>query len=172
MIYYAGIGSRETPPEVLEIFKHLARYLAKKGTTLRSGHADGADMAFEIGCDAAGGHKEIYIPWSGFNGSTSGFVVTDEKAFALAESFHPYWRNLKQGARKLHARNAHQILGKDLNTPSDFVVCWTKDGKDTGGTAQAIRMARHYDVPICNAGKFGSAQEIKDALNNFVREVL
>jgi hypothetical protein len=49
-------------------------------------------------------------------------------------------------------------LGKDLNTPSVFVVCWTEDGcfhdnertKETGGTGQAISVASDNDIPIFN----------------------
>lgn len=52
MICYTGIGSRETPAEILEIFEHLGAWFAKKGYTLRSGHADGADAAFENGCSS------------------------------------------------------------------------------------------------------------------------
>ena len=39
MKYYAGIGSRETPEEVSEIFIKVAKYLANKNFTLRSGGA-------------------------------------------------------------------------------------------------------------------------------------
>ena len=31
MNYYAGIGSRETPTEIIELFKKVATYLSKKG---------------------------------------------------------------------------------------------------------------------------------------------
>jgi hypothetical protein len=33
-----------------------------------------------------------------------------------------------------------------------FVLCWTPGGKDVGGTAQALRIARHYDIYVCNLG--------------------
>lgn len=47
MRYYTGIGSRETPEDFLKLFTQVARYLEIKGFTLRSGHARGADYAFE-----------------------------------------------------------------------------------------------------------------------------
>jgi len=53
VIYYAGIGSRSTPDNVLGIMEKLGIVLAKKGFILRSGGADGADKAFEKGCDLA-----------------------------------------------------------------------------------------------------------------------
>lgn len=44
---YAGIGSRETPMEVLELMTKASAWLGTKGYTLQSGGAIGADMAFE-----------------------------------------------------------------------------------------------------------------------------
>lgn len=44
---YAGIGSRETPMEVLELMTKASTWLGTKGYTLQSGGAIGADMAFE-----------------------------------------------------------------------------------------------------------------------------
>ena len=41
---YAGIGSRETPDQVLQIMTDLAVALAKEKFTLRSGGAGGADI--------------------------------------------------------------------------------------------------------------------------------
>ena len=46
---YAGIGSRQTPPNVQNIMRQVAKELEKKGYKLRSGHAKGADLAFEQG---------------------------------------------------------------------------------------------------------------------------
>jgi predicted Rossmann fold nucleotide-binding protein DprA/Smf involved in DNA uptake len=54
---YAGIGSRSTPPETLPLIESIAARLAEKGWVLRSGGADGADSAFEKGCDQKQGTK-------------------------------------------------------------------------------------------------------------------
>lgn len=59
-MYYAGIGSRETPTFVLEAFKQIGEELAKLGVILRSGGASGADSAFEEGCDRVNGERDIY----------------------------------------------------------------------------------------------------------------
>jgi hypothetical protein len=45
------------------------------------------------------------------------------------------------------------VLGHDLRSPSRFVVCWTADGRATGGTGQAIRIAEAYAVPVFNFGR-------------------
>lgn len=124
-------------------------FLNKNGYTLRSGHADGSDIGFENG---AGDNKEIYLPWKRFNNSTSNLFNPLEKAFQISGELHPEWGCLKYSSQKLHARNAHQVLGLDLNSPSYFVICYTKSGLDIGGTAQALRIARKFNVPIFNLG--------------------
>lgn len=48
------------------------------------------------------------------------------------------------------SRNSYQVLEKDLNTPVEFVLCWTKDGKASGGTGQAMRIAKDKNIPIFN----------------------
>lgn len=144
--YYAGIGSRETPEEILEMMTKIAEGLSRN-YILRSGGADGADSAFEKG---AGDKKISYIPWPGFNGSTEECIPVTSAAMKLAGEFHPGWMYLSYGAKKLHARNGYQILGEDLNTPVDFVVCWTPGGKEVGGTAQAIRIAKANRIKVFN----------------------
>jgi hypothetical protein len=172
MKYYAGIGSRETPIEVLKLFTQLGKLLANKGYILRSGHAEGADSAFEYGCDMVSGNKEIYIPWSGFENSNSKLIVSDKRAFEIAEKYHPYWFNLKQGARKLQARNSHQVLGLDLETPSNFIICWTKNGSGSGGTGQALRIAKDYNIPIFDAGNYKDIDIAKLKLKEFLLDSL
>lgn len=170
MSYYAGIGARATPMYVQEYFSSLAAFLATKGFTLRSGGAQGADIAFELGCDRMNGQKEIYLPWKYFERSNSNLIVSNPKAFEIAEQFHPYWNNLKAGAKKLQARNSHQVLGYALDEPVKFVICWTKDGKGSGGTGQALRIAKHYGIPIFDAGKYETVDEIKVELKRFLIE--
>lgn len=146
---YAGIGSRGTPLPVCRSMVEVGQQLGELGYILRSGGADGADESFEAGADSVwgGGVKEIFLPWENFNGSLSRLYPPSASAFELAARFHPVWEKLGQPARALHARNCHQILGLDLRSPVAFVLCWTQGGKGGGGTGQALRIAKHYDIP-------------------------
>ena len=75
---YAGIGSRKAPPDVLRKMKKIAERLAARSYTLRSCAAEGSDTAFEQGC----GSHEIFLPWPGFNGSSSPFENPSAAAIA------------------------------------------------------------------------------------------
>lgn len=152
--FYAGIGSRKTPEWVLAKMTYIANKLALAGYTLNSGGADGADTAFELG---AGSKKQIFIPWNGYNDKNLIYPIHKE-CYEIAAEFHPAWDRLSGGARALMARNVLQVLGKDLDEPVDFVVCWTPDAvyrrKDrtvaTGGTGLAISVADTNGIPIFN----------------------
>lgn len=148
--YYTGIGSRQTPKEIIVQMIDLASKLANLGYILRSGGAMGADSAFETGCDSVYGNKEIYLPWKNFNNNKSNFYGIPEEAFEITRTIHPAWQNLTRGGRNLHARNIMQILGNDLKTPSKFVICWTKNGQLIGGTRTALVLANQYNIPIYN----------------------
>lgn len=154
-IYYTGIGSRETPAEVAQMMVKIGAICAKKGFILRSGGADGADKAFENGCDKIGGQKEIYLPWKGFNGSQSNLYDLPKTNLAeeMAFQYHPNLYACKPPVIKLMTRNSFQVLGADLKTKSSFVVCYCpidNNGNLKGGTAQALRIAKDKKIPIFN----------------------
>lgn len=173
-VSYAGIGSRKSPAEVCSLATSLACWLADEGFELRSGHADGFDLAVEKGCDLVKGPKSIYLPKRRFNGSASQLFEVSEKALELASKYHPNWNAVKPWHRPLLARNGYQVLGPNLDssTKSKFIVCWTKNGKLVGGTAQALRIAAdpQYNIPIYNIGSFKklpSLAEMQAAISKF-----
>jgi hypothetical protein len=159
---YAGIGSRPkpgkpVPPAATELARAIASSLERSGHTLRSGAAAGMDEAFESGV-ASGLSKEIYLPWEKFNGHPSKLYLRDyfphsviwRRLYSLAKQHHPAWKHVSAKAALLLMRNGQQILGDSLDQPSRFVLCWTHDGKDSGGTGQAIRIARAHEIPVYN----------------------
>lgn len=157
--YFAGIGSRQSPEDVLKVMKDISKYLAAQGWVLRSGGAEGADKAFEEGCDQILGEKEIFLPWKGYNDNPSllyyksKLIPEDIKhqSFELAEKYHPAWGQCSYGAKCLLARDGLQILGIDLKTPVSMVIFWSpKIGK--GGTSQALRIAEDNNIKIFNLG--------------------
>lgn len=168
--YYTGVGARSTPQPLLGTCRQIGRLLAKRGYTLRSGAAEGADEAFEQGCIEEGGDKEIFIPWVGFRGKPTnrdGYYFTREfnydgykLAKNLAKTLHPNWDQLKDAHKMLHTRNVHQVLGLDAKTPSSFVICYTDKGEEVGGTAQAIRVAKYMRIPIYNLGSDTQAADL------------
>lgn len=122
----------------------------------------GADSAFEKGCISVGGNKEIYLPWKNFGkkwnreSTKDDVYVISEKAKIIArdlvEEYQDFNMNSKDWVWNFIERNMCQVLGKDLNKPSNAVICWTPDGKDLGGTRWAIRLARKHSIKIYNLG--------------------
>lgn len=172
---YAGIGSRQTPSEVCAVFANLAGRLGQAGWTLRSGRAIGADSAFETGARAVRGSCEIFLP-NKHNYMTMGQICkeygdegeqwkyVDEVEGSvlgckiIARLLHPNGKNLDPYALELHARNTYQIIGQNLNSPVQFVVCWTEGGRGEGGTGQALRLAKMLNIPILDFGVYDTQE--------------
>ncbi len=158
---YAGIGARSTPQLILDKFYKLGNYLAKKDYLLRSGGADGADSLFESGAHSENGKMEIYLPWQNFNNNPSPLFNIPIGAYVIASKFYDKWDTAKNSVKRLMSRNVLQILGNDLNTPVDFVICWTEEGKMLGGTSFAIKLAEALKTPVFNFGSNGE-EEFKE----------
>jgi len=143
-MFYTGVGSRKTPHNILTLMTSIARKMNWMGYTLRSGGAEGADKAFEAGAD---NNKSIFYA----KDATS-------EAMTIAGSFHPAWHKCSNFAKKLHGRNAFQVLGAQLNHPSIYCICWTPDGCNshatrqfsTGGTGTAISIADARGIYVTN----------------------
>lgn len=172
MAFYAGIGSRRTPQDVLHLMHHYGRRLPRGGYILRSGAADGADSAFQSGSEEVGAAAEIWLPWRGFNGMQDTHLYPTEAHMEMAATLHPAWDRLTRGSRRLHARNVGQILGADLATPVAFVICWTPDGceneaqrtRNTGGTGTAIALASRRSIPVFNLRNGDARHRLREML--------
>lgn len=87
----------------------------------------------------------------------------------IASEVHPAWDKCNEWARGMHSRNCHQILGYDLKSPVDAVVCWTPNGKIQGGTRTALMIAMREGIPVFNLGRSDKdvvIQEIKSFLKD------
>lgn len=178
MKYYTGIGSRETPLVICDLMTKVGIVLAKKGYILRSGKAQGADAAFQVGAQQVKGSQcEIYIPWRGFKGDVRLVDNWDilpkgmqegGDAFEIMKTIHPYWSKCTASVVKLHCRNVYQVLGNDLQTPSKFVLYWAKvvRGEVSGGTATAVNLANLYDIPTINMYFDDWKDKVKEVLHD------
>lgn len=194
-MFYSGIGSRETPPEVISIMEDAGFRLARMGWVLRSGKAAGADAAFQRGMQELKNEKgtcigkaEIYIPWKGFKGGNGLLDCWDilpdeldrkypgheEMRWDWVKEVHGGWEKLSQGARKLHERNIHQLFGQDLGnaytSQSKFVLYYapeTKSGNPKGGTATAVNLAKKQGIRTLNLLQEGN----RAVLEKFIRSM-
>ena len=174
MPVYAGVGKRMVPQAVLRECRRLGEYLAKLGWTLRSGGADGCDLAFEVGCDLVNGDKEIYLVerlhsklsnWAEemkINPRPEGrtFEISP-LAYDIAMEHHPVPDRLGYYAKQLMARNSHIVLGADLQSPVDMLVCYLYPSARHGGTKQSVRLANHYGIPVFNLLDQESVAEVE-----------
>ena len=153
---YAGIGSRQTPKQIIEMMKIIAILLAHDSHVCSTGACQGADQAFAEGALMAGGPVQLHIPWKSYEqawraklkGNIRTCILNDSdvEAYNSVSMFHPAFEKLSPSVKALHARN-YNILKN-----SSFIVCWTENGQPIGGTGQAIRIATYFHLPIYNLG--------------------
>lgn len=184
---YSGVGSRDTPEDVLSIFKRLGERLCLMGWVGQSGEADGADLAFHNGARRAANYQSIgfgaYIPWNGFrSGPNSPRVFENpndgifdmshsdnwEDAKAIALKARGSFNGLKVGGIALHTRNAYQVLSPSLADPVQKLFCWAEPigtkGLVSGGTNTAVQLAIRHGIPIHNLYH----EEMKDRILQFL----
>ena len=168
----ACIGSRDTPPIILDWMVETGAALVRAGYEIRSGNAPGADQAWARGGNSADPRRvTLCLPWEDFEEAAivPGNVV---RVLKLAESdhyvrdvrdTHPNFGVLTSGAVRLHARNAmivegaHLVLGA-LNP--------TKPGG--GGTGSAFRIAQRYKIATFNVADAFMRECIEARLRNGV----
>ena len=160
---YAGVGSRETPEDILELMSELGKALCEDGWILSSGDAIGADRAFYEGARRASNFSEamvrIYLSRNGFwngheavyVGSKPGlldattFTDTYEQAKQMALEARGSFERLSPGGIALHTRNVFQIHGHTLQDKVKALVYWGipkgKGEKVHGGTNTALQLA-------------------------------
>ncbi len=173
---YAGVGSRRTPPDVLQAMSDIAQTLGDAGTALSTGGADGADKAFETGALRTDAPITVHTPWPGYNGYRPGRQPETEidvlhpnaaatvqgRSYAdLAQEHHPYWNRCGRGARALFVRNVSILAGAlddhRETLPVRAVIAYTPNGlpvgREAGGTGHTLRTAASLDIPCVNLSR-------------------
>lgn len=149
---FAGIGSRETPENILKEMIAIGKWAKVMGFVVGSGHAPGADLAFELGATE---NTDVFLPWKGFNKEAPvlgrEFVIdADPILDDLVRQYHPTPWALSRGSWALMRRNGAQVLGLHANEPVGAVVCYRDPKPKSSGTDQAIRIADGYKIPVMN----------------------
>lgn len=178
-LFYTGVGSRKTPYEILDFMVKCGTRLAELGYIGRSGGADGADSAFWEGfelCSKLDKKFEVYLPWNNFNGfnDSQKHIIDSSKtrnfseAIEIMKTVHPAPDKLGRGATNLHARNVYQVLGYQLDKPSNVCILFSKPNKDntavSGGTNTAYQLAKKYKIPTYNLYNDSELEHVKNRL--------
>lgn len=178
--FYVGTGSRQTPEVVRKEMTRLARDLNKIGFTMRSGHQEGADQAFEHGARVK---AEIYVPSSElsvptkFKGSKlfalDKFDEKDSKGLRslVKKQFRPR-SNTDAGTYDAMTTSYLQMMGNKSGMKSAFVACWIPVDNKRHSTDHTIRMAQENDVPVYNAYEYIQRYGEKEGLERWTQDVL
>lgn len=182
---YTGVGSRDAPEHVLELFRRLGKVMCDKGSIGSSGEADGCDKAFHDGARLSSRYTEVgfvaYLPFNGFRSRKDSARLYHNPAAGLwdATAFDSYtraaeiakaargsWAGLGPGGIACHTRNTFQVLTPTLDAPSKRLFCWAvpvgKSGKVEGGTNTAVAIALAHNVPVLNCYYEHTQRKLED----------
>ena len=174
-LYYAGIGSRNTPKFILELMTKLSSKLEKDGLILRTSECEGADRAFISGVKEPH-HKEIYTIEEEYNEYSKSkeptIYLNGEKIYFTEQAMQSVYEYSLEPEITIQDKaylmlSYFQIFGYEDKgeevlhcNPVEFVICWTEDGcsshltrtKKTGMTGQGISLAdtAYIYIPIYN----------------------
>lgn len=120
----------------------------------------GCDMAFESGVTVSA-HKRIF---------TANDATNETRAMARVHKLSI--ENLLGRKLELYAREVFQILGADMQSLVDFLLCYMRDGcecfethiEKTGGTGFAIDLASCRQIPVINMRNKGWRMKMKGAM--------
>lgn len=164
----AFTGDKDTPPDVLNKVKELARWLESQGFTIRVG----GDGPFEEAAEMAVNKKELLLPWKDFNNKTSNTTFSIERAHHIAKLFHSAYENMKKGIQGILAKNARLLMGQKMMSPATLLVTWTPDGVEdgrnvtvqSGFSGHSVKIASAARVPVFNLAK----PDAESRIRNFV----
>ena len=112
-LHIACIGSRETPPHILQWMEETGAAIVRLGFTIVSGNAPGADQAWARGGNSVDPDRvELCLPWESFealavhskNTTRALHDRAHKRYFDIAEANHPARSRLTPGGQRLHAR--------------------------------------------------------------------
>lgn len=166
--YVTVVGSRETPELAYRLQVEFTQICVNLGFIIRTGDARlGGDKAARAG--SVHGERVIYTPVERNRPYhvAGPSLPTWSDALDIAASIHPVWHRLSTYVRALHARNVFQVLGCDIQTPSDFMIFWApivNERQVKGGTNTAFQVALDWGVPCFNLADRNQVANLKTML--------
>lgn len=130
----ALIGYAEAEPKDLN---DLGKGLASLGVSIRSSGVKLPQSCYET-----------------YGLKAEAFITDDvtKQALELAAVTHPAWKRINLFSKQLLARDCQIILGRYLDDPVDFVICWTKLCV-ASRTAFGIKLAEAHGIEVINLTK-------------------
>lgn len=160
------VGSRNAPIDIIKLGNMIGAILSKDGCICRTGGAIGMDSAFVEYYDI--NLVENYRNKSDQPNCINVYELHNiDIAIDMITEIIPHYEFLSDYDKELHTRNCYQVLGIDLKSPSDILICYcpVKSGIPIGGTATAITLARKHGIKVYNIYFEKDKKLICDLLN-------
>lgn len=145
----AIIGTRQLSSDATGLCRKISVAFRNAGWELVTGNAKGIDsIARDTWNEVYPERVTLVLPWPDYNrdrihpANRIAVYKNQGKWYTSVQQYHPAFNRLPGYAVKLHARNYGII---EL---ADAVIAFPKDGRESGGTGQGIRIAQGLGKPL------------------------
>jgi hypothetical protein len=150
---YSVIADQGASEKLIEAMQRLSLKLAPFAI-LRTGGTQGIEKAIVAALSEQSLAFEEYLPWPGWNRSTSQLNQPTRLAHDLASQYYnpegkSIWEDMKDASRNLFAKAMHVIFGYTTEEPSKFLIVYS-ERPGTGIVACAIAAATDAKIPVFN----------------------
>lgn len=162
----------EIHPELVQLFRQVAAWVAHAGRALHTGAAPGADQAAAAEALAAGGHVHLFLPDARFQVGWRRrlLAVYPERIVETiydperhpnwgvsVDLYHPNPKALTPAAERFHARNFGIVSG------CGAVIALPKgpEPAEWGGTGQGMRIALATGMPLYNLWEEAAREKLR-----------
>jgi hypothetical protein len=150
----AIVGTRQPKYEGQELLRRLFNVFKVEGifpTVVRSGNAEGTDQVANFWAGLSSILVGHYLPWSNYNIHLriEGVKYIYEPTTMFDElilQLFPHMANQKPSVWNLVRRNCQIVMGTNGKSLVDIVFWHTASGSLEGGTAYAVKLARHLKI--------------------------
>ena len=131
---YAGTGDRKTPLKIQNLLQNYIKILNERNYMLRTGSESGTQTFMKTLADKV---EVMDIP------------EANHLVYAANRSHYVLWSHNGNRVKKKYARDTLILLGDNLATPPEFLLCWCNINIK-GGSVFSIRLAKEHNIPIYN----------------------
>lgn len=160
-----------------ETMLKLLKVLASKNFVMRYMFDNNVSFLKTM-ADVEGLTKEAYLPWKKMAPDLASKALTfaRRKAYEAASYYSPKFNTFPPAIRCIRSMAIHSLLGKDVNNPSNFLLCWSECGtevmtrdtdfKKLGNNGNFLTPCKDLNIPVYNIAK----EESLKSLIEYIKE--
>lgn len=168
-------GEDGIKPEIEDRILEISKLLVEKQKYGFRHNGEKYDLYDKI-IDVDPSKAESYLPWKKFNEDVTSVIPRPSlTAYQHAAFYHKAFKKLPNPVRAIISKDIHVILGKECDSPIEFLICFSNDGADsikstnfktTGPLSFPIAVCEQMGIPVFNLKNDGAFKKLVEFIKN------